>query len=158
MRYSWPRCYFLVWSSELLPKTFGKFALRQLLENSHPQSEYALMVFDDESIPLVDFVADQQKIETTLAKISSHRAGSSLYDSVGMALDHFDRARHPRHVLVVITDGADQHSRLRLDDVTSRGSGFPFPGLPGWVFRSKGRCRLQRQWQDGHSGEWTGNR
>jgi len=95
----------------------AKLALRQLLENGHPENEYALMVFDDESVPLVDFVADQQKIETTLGKVSSHRAGSSLYDSVARALDRFDRARYPRHVLVVITDGADQHSRLRLDDV-----------------------------------------
>ena len=36
---------------------------------------------------------------------------------MAVALDRFDRARYPRHVLVVITDGADQHSRLRLDDV-----------------------------------------
>jgi len=95
----------------------AKSALRQLLENGHPESEYALMVFDDESIPLVDFVADRQKIETALEKISSQRSGSSLYDSMAVALDRFERARYPRHVLVVITDGADQHSRLRLDDV-----------------------------------------
>jgi VWFA-related protein len=95
----------------------AKSALRQLLENGHSESEYALMVFHDESIPLVDFVADRQKIETALGKVSSHRSGSSLYDSVVVALDRFDRARYPRHVLVAITDGADQHSRLRLNDV-----------------------------------------
>ena len=31
----------------------AKSALRQLLENGHPDSEYSLMVFDNESIPLV---------------------------------------------------------------------------------------------------------
>lgn len=95
----------------------AKLALGLLLENGHPESEYALMVFDDQPIPLLDFSSDRPRIETALGKIRSHRAGSSLYDSIALALDRFDRARHQRHVLVVITDGADQHSRLGLDDV-----------------------------------------
>ncbi len=95
----------------------AKSALRQFLENGHSDNEYALMVFDDEPVKLVDFVEDRRTIETALGKISSRRSGSSLYDSVVVALDRFDRARYPRQVLVVITDGADQHSRLRLDDV-----------------------------------------
>ena len=95
----------------------AKSALTQLLANSHPDNEYALVVFDNESIPLLDFSADRQRIGSLLGRIGSDRAGSSLYDSMVLALDRFDRARYPRHVLVVITDGADQHSRLRLDDV-----------------------------------------
>lgn len=95
----------------------AKLALRQLLELGHPGNEYALMVFDDEPVPLLDFSSDPPRIEAALGKIRSHRAGSSLYDSIALALDRFDRARHPRHVLVVITDGADQHSRLGLNDV-----------------------------------------
>lgn len=95
----------------------AKSALTQLLENSHPDNEYALVVFDNESLPLLDFPSDRQRIGSLLGRISSDRAGSSLYDSMVLALDRFDRARYPRHVLVVITDGADQHSRLRLDDV-----------------------------------------
>jgi len=97
----------------------AKSALRHLLENGHPDNEYALMAFDDEPAPLLDFSSDRPKIEATLGKIASHRTGSSLYDSMAVALDRFDRARYPRHVLAVITDGADQHSRLRLDDVFS---------------------------------------
>ena len=95
----------------------AKSALTQLLENSHPDNEYALVVFDNESLPLLDFSSDRQRIGSLLGRISSDRTGSSLYDSMVLALDRFDRARYPRHVLVVITDGADQHSRLRLDDV-----------------------------------------
>ena len=97
----------------------AKSALTQLLANSHPDNEYALVVFDNESIPLLDFSADRQRIGSLLGRIGSDRAGSSLYDSMVLALDRFHRARYPRHVLVVITDGADQHSRLRLDDVLS---------------------------------------
>ena len=95
----------------------AKSALTQLLEKSHPDNEYALVVFDNESLPLLDFSSDRQRIGRLLGRISSDRTGSSLYDSMVLALDRFDRARYPRHVLVVITDGADQHSRLRLDDV-----------------------------------------
>jgi Ca-activated chloride channel family protein len=97
----------------------AKSALTQLLANSHPDNEYALVVFDNESIPLLHFSADRQRIGSLLGRIGSDRAGSSLYDSMVLALDRFDPARYPRHVLVVITDGADQHSRLRLDDVLS---------------------------------------
>lgn len=95
----------------------AKSALKQLLENSQPDSEYSLVVFDNESMPLLDFVVDRQQIETVLAKVRSDRTGSSLYDSIVVALDRFRRARYPRQALVVITDGADQHSRLRLEDV-----------------------------------------
>jgi len=97
----------------------AKAALKQLLENSHPGNEYALVVFDNESIPLLDFPSDRQRVEGLLGRVSSDRAGSSLYDSIVLALDRFDRALYPRHVLVVITDGADQHSRLNLEDVLS---------------------------------------
>jgi Ca-activated chloride channel homolog len=97
----------------------AKLALKLLFENSHPDNEYALMVFDDQSIPLLEFSAGWQQIEAVLSKVRSYRAGSSVYDSIVAALDRFNRARYPRQVLVVITDGADQHSRLKLEDVLS---------------------------------------
>ena len=107
-------------------------ALTQLLENSHPDNEYALVVFDNESIPLLDFPSDRPRIASLLGRLSSDRAGSSLYDSMVLALDRFDRARYPRHVLVVITDGADQHSRLRLDDANAVYVGLLHVALRPW--------------------------
>jgi len=97
----------------------AKSALQQLLDNSHPDNEYALVVFDDQPIPLLDFSPRRQQIEAALSKVRSHRAGSSVYDSMVTALDRFNQARYPRQLLLVITDGADQHSRLKLEDVLS---------------------------------------
>src|SRR5690349_15627006 len=57
----------------------AKSALRQFLEKGHPDNEYALVVFDDAPIPLLDFPSDRRKIEHTLETIHSHRSGSSLY-------------------------------------------------------------------------------
>jgi len=97
----------------------AKLALQQLLQNSHPDNEYALVVFDDQPIPLLDFSPGRQQIETALSKVRSHRAGSSVYDSMVTALDRFKHTRYHRQALVVITDGADQHSRLKLEEVLS---------------------------------------
>src|SRR5262249_19477989 len=95
----------------------AKLALKQLFENSHQDNEYGLMVFDDQSIPVLEFSSGRQQIEAAVSKVRSYRAGSAVYDSIVAALDRFNRARYPRQVLLVITDGADQHSRLKLEDV-----------------------------------------
>ena len=98
----------------------AKRALRQLAEHGHPDSEYSLMVFDDEPNLLVDFVQDWQRIETALGRLIPRGNGSGLYDSIAVALDQFDKATYPRQALVFITDGADQNSRLNLEDVRRR--------------------------------------
>ncbi|MCI0420737.1 MAG: VWA domain-containing protein, partial [Acidobacteria bacterium] len=95
----------------------ARSGMRALLEQSHPADESALVVFDIEALRLLDFTSDRRRVQSLLARISSERAGSSLYDSLVVALEGFSKARHPRQALVLITDGADQHSRLKLDEV-----------------------------------------
>jgi len=45
------------------------------------------------------------------------RDESAVVDGVAMALSLMDNASHPRHVVVVISDGLDNASRVRLDDL-----------------------------------------
>jgi Ca-activated chloride channel homolog len=45
---------------------------------------------------------------------------TALYDALIAALDRLDRAGHPRRVILLISDGGDNASRARLDEVLAR--------------------------------------
>jgi Ca-activated chloride channel family protein len=44
-------------------------------------------------------------------------SGTALYDAIAVALCRLQNSRYAKRALVVITDGADQHSRLKLDQL-----------------------------------------
>jgi Ca-activated chloride channel family protein len=66
---------------------------------------------------MVDFTSDSEKIRAAIAKTGATQDGTSLYDAVAAALCFMRTARHHRQALVVITDGADQHSHRTLDEL-----------------------------------------
>jgi VWFA-related protein len=45
---------------------------------------------------------------------------TALYDAIGVALDQFEHAKLMKKVLLVVSDGGDNRSRIRLDDVVRR--------------------------------------
>ncbi len=114
----------------------AKSALTQLLANSHPDNEYALVVFDNESIPLLDFSADRQRIGSLLGRIGS----------VGRAPAFTIRWFWPSIVLTGrVTLGTFSSSSPTAPTsiagfvwtMSSRGPDFPRTGVSGWVSRSK---------------------
>ena len=45
------------------------------------------------------------------------RSGTALYDPVAVALCRLCNARHMRQALIVVSDGADQDSRLKAAEL-----------------------------------------
>jgi Ca-activated chloride channel homolog len=96
----------------------AKDAARALVRGARDGSEYFYIVFDDKVQLAGDLTSERQRMESAIDQ-TSLGAGTSLYDAVIQALSISKRAQQPRQALVVISDGADQHSGHRLEELTS---------------------------------------
>ena len=91
-----------------------------LVKASNPQDETFVINFSDEAYLDQDFTPDLGKLQAGLAHLSSS-GGTALYDTVVTAADKMEQsARRPRKVLIVITDGDDNASKLTLDNAIHR--------------------------------------
>src|SRR5436309_6027157 len=63
-----------------------------------------------------DFAANLDDLKSALDKIDS-RGGTALYDAVSGSLDHLKLGNRDKKVLLVITDGEDNASRYRFEEL-----------------------------------------
>ena len=81
-----------------------------------PEDETFILAFDDR----IDMVRPSTTDHASLAKaIREISAGGStaLYDAVRQGLQELMRGRHQKKVLIVVTDGDDNSSRIRFEDL-----------------------------------------
>ena len=95
-------------------------AALDLVKASNPQDETFLINFSDQAYLDQDFTSDPDKLQNGFAHLSLS-GGTALYDTVVTAADKMERTAHlPRKVLIVITDGDDNASKLTLDNAIHR--------------------------------------
>jgi Ca-activated chloride channel homolog len=93
----------------------GSAAL-DLVKASNPHDETFVINFSDQAYLDQDFTSDIGALQNGLAHLSQS-GGTALYDTVITAADKMERsATRPRKVLIVISDGDDNSSKLNLDD------------------------------------------
>jgi len=93
----------------------GSAAL-DLVKASNPHDETFVINFSDQAYLDQDCTSDIGALQNGLAHLSQS-GGTALYDTVITAADKMERsATRPRKVLIVITDGDDNSSKLNLDD------------------------------------------
>lgn len=92
-------------------------AALKFVRSSNPKDEVFLVNFNDEAFVDVDFTDSIALLEEGLEKIDS-RGGTAFYDALDLALEHLtEKATWDKKVLVLITDGEDNASRLSLEQV-----------------------------------------
>ncbi len=94
----------------------AKSAARLLVDTGHPETEYLYLTFDYAPEARAELTRDRESVKREIAA-TSLGGGTRLYDAILYALEHCKRARYGRQALVVITDGADQHSTHTLDEL-----------------------------------------
>lgn len=92
--------------SEILPP---------LLRGNLPGDEIYFAQFTDHVFPIRPLTGEE-RLHPPIREVDS-RAGTAFYDALATALCTLRGARNLRQAAVVITDGADQHSRLTLDQL-----------------------------------------
>jgi Ca-activated chloride channel family protein len=91
--------------------------------SSNPDDELFVVEFNDRvREPVVGGMmkaSDPQALEAALLAMRPD-GETALYDALMVALDRLEGSGHPRKVILLISDGGDNASRTRLDDVLAR--------------------------------------
>lgn len=89
-------------------------AALDLVRASNPDDEAFVVNFSDEAFLDQDFTSNIAKLNDGLTHLQPG-GGTALYDAVVAAANHLaEGARHPKQVLVIITDGDDNASGMSL--------------------------------------------
>jgi VWFA-related protein len=95
-------------------------AALDLISASNPGDEAFVVNFADDAYIDQEFTSDINKLQDGLSHIES-RGGTALYDAVVASADKLAAdAKHPKQVIVIITDGEDNASTLNLEQAVSR--------------------------------------
>ena len=105
----------------------AKHAVVRFLERGHRDNEYFVGEFNEGRRELVGWTRDVQEILQSLNKLAvpphapqakiRPRGQTAFYDACAVALEEVARRPNRKHVLLLITDGLDNHSRLTLDQL-----------------------------------------
>ena len=90
---------------------------------SNPENELFITNFNEAVWPglppSMPFTMDSPLLEVVLSRTLA-RGQTALYDAISAALDHLKNGANSRQVLVVVSDGRDNASVTRLDQVLRR--------------------------------------
>jgi Ca-activated chloride channel homolog len=92
-------------------------AAMTFVHESNPDDETAIVSFGDESYIEQDFTGNTNKLSQALARVNA-TGDTALYDAVYLAAKHLQQeASHEKKVLLVISDGEDNKSKYKLNEV-----------------------------------------
>lgn len=87
------------------------------VRTSNPQDEVFIVNFNDEAFLDQDFTDSLDMLKEGLEKIDA-RGGTAFYDALQMSIDHLkEGAKRSKKVLLVVTDGEDNASRMGLEQL-----------------------------------------
>lgn len=86
--------------------------LAPIVRRSHADDEIFVMAFTDRAGAFVPISPTERGAPIPIVKVG--QGGSALYDAVATALCRMRTASNLRQAIVVLTDGVDEHSRLKL--------------------------------------------
>jgi Ca-activated chloride channel family protein len=121
-----------------------------LVKLSNPADEAFVVDFSWEAFIDQDFTSDIDKLQQGLSYIKSS-GGTAIYDALVASADYLSKnAKHPKQVLLVITDGEDNASSATLDQAIRRIQDFDGPVIycVGLLFgddTNKGESRHARR-------------
>jgi VWFA-related protein len=98
-----------------------------LVKLSNPEDEAFLVDFSWEAFIDQDFTSDIGKLQQGLSYIKSS-GGTAIYDALVASADYLSKnAKHPKQVLLVVTDGEDNASSATLEQAIRRIQDFDGP-------------------------------
>lgn len=94
----------------------AQVALERFMQNCHAEDEYSLIGFNERAWVALDHTRDPQQLLRQFNSVKPE-GNTALYDAVALGLQTLQKARHPRRVLLVISDGDDNRSRTGLRQI-----------------------------------------
>ena len=108
-------------SQSMLTRRDGVIAAAMAFaESSHPDDEMFTLNFNERVWPGLPegqaFTSDHAQLHDALNR-STARGQTALFDAIHTGLTHLDGGAKTRKVLIVVSDGGDNASRMRYEDV-----------------------------------------
>jgi Ca-activated chloride channel family protein len=94
----------------------ARMAVSQFFRSSNPEDEFFLISFNDRPTQVSDFTNDAATLQGRL-NFTEAKGRTSLLDAIYLGLHEMRKAKHSRKVLLVFSDGADNHSRYSESDI-----------------------------------------
>jgi len=92
-------------------------AATTFIRESNAEDETALVSFGDDAFLEMDFTRRTDQLSAALSHIAPS-GNTSLYDAVFLAARHLkEDGSHEKKVLLIISDGEDNHSKYKLEEV-----------------------------------------
>ena len=99
----------------------------ELVKLSNPADEAFVVDFSSEAYIDQDFTSDIGKLQQGLSYIKSS-GGTAIYDALVASADYLSKsAKHPKQVLLIVTDGDDNASSATLEQAIRRIQEFDGP-------------------------------
>jgi Ca-activated chloride channel family protein len=98
--------------------------ITSLAEASNPEDEFLPLVFNERVTPVLDtgteFTSDPLQLREALANSLTVLGKTAFYDALSEAIDGVERGSHPRRVVIVLSDGGDNASRITSDELLQK--------------------------------------
>ena len=94
----------------------ARMAVLQFFRTANPEDEFFLIDFNDRPHHTVDFTQDADFLQNKL-NFTESKGRTALLDAIYLGLNEMRKARHSRKVLLIISDGGDNHSRYTERDI-----------------------------------------
>jgi VWFA-related protein len=92
-------------------------ALKELVKASNPRDEFFVVNFNDRPYMDQDYTSNQQAIFRAL-ELATAKGPTSMNDALIAAAEHFHKgAKYKKKMIVLLTDGVDNSSRMSLRQV-----------------------------------------
>lgn len=94
-------------------------AALHVIDEGTTRDETFIVTFNKQSELVIDFTSDRHRLENSVLGLRAE-GETALFDAVAYALDRLQRAKYRKRVLVVVTDGEDNASRLKFRELVER--------------------------------------
>jgi Ca-activated chloride channel family protein len=91
-------------------------AALQFFRTANPQDEFLLVAFNDRAQLLSRFTTSVEELQTRLMYANA-KGRTALLDAIYLGLSQMRGARNAKKALLIISDGADNHSRYNENDI-----------------------------------------
>jgi VWFA-related protein len=94
----------------------ARAAVMQFFRSSNPDDEFFLISFNDRPNQVAEFTQSEGDLQNKL-NFTEAKGRTSLLDAIYLGLHEMKKARHSRKVLLIFSDGGDNHSRYSEGDI-----------------------------------------
>jgi VWFA-related protein len=94
----------------------ARMAVMQFFRASNPEDEFFLISFNDRPNQVAEFTQDGAELQGKL-NFTEAKGRTSLLDAIYLGLHEMRKAKHSRKVLLIFSDGGDNHSRYNEGEI-----------------------------------------